>query len=97
MSRPEGRNQDEFRSAITMTVIWVAGLTLVVIFAALFAGIYLDKLLHTGALMTILLTVASIPLTIYLTFRVVKVATKNIQPAVKKEIPQEDPDRGNNQ
>jgi ABC-type sugar transport system permease subunit len=95
MNRPDSRNQDQFRSAVTMTVIWVAGLTLAVIFAALFAGIALDKLLHTGALLTILLTVASIPLTIYLTFRVVKTATKNLQPTAKKEIPKEELDRGN--
>jgi len=77
-----------------MTVIWVAGLTLAVIFVALFAGIYLDKLLHTSPLLTILLTIASIPLTIYLTFRVVRTATRRIQPVVKKETPKEEPHRG---
>jgi F0F1-type ATP synthase assembly protein I len=94
MSKPEQQNQDQFRSAVTMTVIWVAGLTLAVIFVALFAGIYLDKLLHTSPLLTILLTIASIPATIYLTFRVVKAATNRIQPVRKTETPKEDSHRG---
>ncbi len=76
-----------------MTVVWVAGLTLVVIFAALFAGILLDKILDSKPLFTILLMVASIPLTIYLTVKVVKAATSRIQPAAKKEISEEEPHR----
>jgi F0F1-type ATP synthase assembly protein I len=95
MSEPDQHNQDQFRSAVTMTVIWVAGLTLAVIFLALFAGIFLDRLLHTKPLLTILLTIASIPLTIYLTFRVVKAATRRIQPVMKKETPKEESYRGN--
>jgi F0F1-type ATP synthase assembly protein I len=94
MSQPDRRNQDEFRSAVTMTVIWVAGLTLVVIFVALFAGIFLDRMLHTTPVLTILLTIASIPVTIYLTFRVVRNATSRLQPTVKKGISEEEPQRG---
>ena len=77
-----------------MTVLWVAGLTLVVIFGALFAGILLDRLLNTKPLLTILLTIASIPLTIYATFRVVKAATRRIQPVTKKENSEEELHRG---
>lgn len=89
MNGPDKKGQDEFRTAVTMTVVWVAGLTLVVIFLALFAGIMLDKFLDSKPLFTILLMVASIPLTIYLTFKVVRRATSRIQPAAKKEIPEE--------
>ena len=77
-----------------MTVIWVAGLTLVVIFVALFTGIFLDRLLHTSPILTILLTIASIPVTIYLTLRVVRAATNRIQPTVKQGNPEEEPQRG---
>ena len=77
-----------------MTVVWVAGLTLVVIFVALFAGIFLDRLLNSKPLFTIILTIASIPVTIYATFRVVKAATNRIQPAAKKENLEEEPHRG---
>lgn len=94
MNEPDHKGQDEFRTAVTMTVVWVAGLTLVVIFLALFAGIALDNLLNSKPLFTILLMVASIPLTIYLTFRVVKKATSRIQPATKKGTPEEEPHRG---
>ena len=72
----------------------MAGLTLVVIFVALFAGIILDKVLGSKPLFTILLMVASIPLTIYLTFRVVKSATSRIQPSPKKENIEEELHRG---
>ena len=88
------KQQDEFRAAVTMTVVWVAGLTLIIIFGALFAGILLDRLLKSRPLFTIGLTIASIPLTIYGTFRVVKAASSRIQPVVKKNISEEEAHRG---
>jgi F0F1-type ATP synthase assembly protein I len=91
-SRKQG--QDEFRSAVTLTVIWVAGLTLIVIFLGLFSGILLDNLLHSKPLFTVIFMIASIPLTIFLTFRVVKTATRKIQPGIKKENPEEVPHSG---
>jgi F0F1-type ATP synthase assembly protein I len=94
MSGPENKQQDEYRAAITMTVVWVAGLTLVVIFMALLAGLFLDKILDSKPLFTILLMVGSIPLTIYLTLRVVRKATNRLQPAIKKENTEEVPHRG---
>jgi len=77
-----------------MTVVWVAGLTLIIIFVALFAGILLDKILNSMPLFTVVLTIASIPVTIFVTLRVVKSATNRIQPAVKKENPEEEPHSG---
>ncbi len=77
-----------------MTVVWVAGLTLVVIFTALFAGLWLDKILDSKPLFTIVLVLVSIPVTLFLTFRVVRAATARIQPARKKDIIEEEPHRG---
>ncbi len=94
MNQPANKKQDEFKAAVTITVVWVAGLTLVVIFVALFAGILLDRLLNSKPLFTIILTIASIPVTIYATFRVVKAATNRIQPAAKKENLEEEPHCG---
>ena len=94
MNRPGSKQQDEFRAAVTMTVVWVAGLTLIIIFVALFAGVWLDKLLNSKPLFTVVLTIASIPLTIFVTFRVVKAASSRIQPAEKKENSEEEPHRG---
>jgi F0F1-type ATP synthase assembly protein I len=94
MNQPDRKQQDEFRAAVTMTVVWVAGLTLIIIFVALFAGILLDRLLNSKPIFTIVLTIASIPLTIFATFRVVKAASSRIQPAKKKADPEEEPHRG---
>ena len=93
MNQPGNKQQDQFRTAVTMTVVWVAGLTLGIIFIALFAGMLLDKLLDSKPLFTIILTIASIPVTIYATFRIVKAATGRIQPTAKKEN-LEEPQRG---
>jgi MFS-type transporter involved in bile tolerance (Atg22 family) len=94
MSQPNGKGQDEFRTAVTMTVIWVASLTLVVIFAALFAGLWLDKILNSKPILTIILILVSVPVTLFLTFRVVKSATARIEPAIKKDVTEEEPHRG---
>ncbi len=94
MKQSGNKQQGEFRAAVTMTVIWVAGLTLIIIFVALFAGILLDKFLNSKPLFTIVLTIASIPVTIYATYRVVKVASSRIRPAAKKENLEEEYHRG---
>ena len=96
MGQSNDKGQDEFRTAVTMTVVWVAGLTLVVIFAALFAGLWLDKILDSKPLFTIVLVLVSIPVTLFLTFRVVRAATARIQPAIKKDVAEEEPHRGEN-
>ncbi len=94
MNQPDRKQQDEFRVAVTITVVWVAGLTLIIIFVALFAGILLDRFLNSKPIFTIVLTLASIPLTIFATLRVVKAASSRIQPATKKENSEEEPHRG---
>jgi F0F1-type ATP synthase assembly protein I len=94
MNQSGNKQQDEFRAAVTMTVLWVAGLTLIIIFGALFAGILLDRFLNSKPLFTILLTIASIPVTIYATFRVVKAASSRIKPVVKMRNSEEEPHRG---
>ncbi|HEY5269480.1 MAG TPA: AtpZ/AtpI family protein [Anaerolineales bacterium] len=94
MSQSNDKGQDEFRTAVTMTVVWVAGLTLFIIFAALLAGLWLDKILNTKPLFTIVLVLVSIPVTLFLRFRVVRTATARIQPAIKNEITEEEPHRG---
>ncbi len=77
-----------------MTVVWVAGLTLVMIFAALLAGMWLDKILNSKPLLTIVFILLSIPVTLFLTFRVVKTATSRIQPDKNKGFIEEEPHRG---
>ena len=94
MGKLNGKGQDEFRTAVTMTMVWVAGLTLVIIFGSLLAGLWLDKVLNTKPVLTIVLILASIPVTLFLTLRVVRTATTRIQPANKKVVTEEESHRG---
>ena len=94
MNQPGNKQQDEFRAAVIMTVVWVAGVTLIIIFVALFAGILLDRLLNSKPLFTVVLTIISIPITIFTTFRVVKAASSRIKPAAKTGNSEEEPNRG---
>ncbi len=94
MNKPGNKQQDEFRAAVTMMVVWVASLTLIIIFVALFAGILLDRSINSKPLFTIVFTIASIPVTIYATFRVVKAASSRIKPAERKVNSEEEPHSG---
>lgn len=96
MNKPKGKGQDEFKTAVTMTVLWVAGLTLVIIFAALLVGLWLDKILNSRPLLTIIFILISIPVTLFLRIRVVRSATARIQPDIRKEVTEEEPHRGDN-
>jgi ABC-type transport system involved in cytochrome c biogenesis permease subunit len=66
MNQSEDNNQNSFKSAVTITVIGVAVITFVVIFLALFAGLWLDRLMHSRPIFTISLVIISIPVTIIL-------------------------------
>lgn len=94
MSQSGNKQQDEFKAAVTMTIVWVASLTLIIIFTALFAGILLDRFLNSKPLFTIVLALASIPVTIYATFRVVKATSSRIKPVVRTGNSEEEPYRG---
>jgi len=94
MNQPDSKGQDEFRTAVTMTVVWVAGLTLVTIFAALLAGLWLDKILSSKPLFTIAFVLVSIPVTLFLTFAVVRTATTRIQHVTKNEGTKEEQHSG---
>jgi F0F1-type ATP synthase assembly protein I len=79
MNKPQDSNPNGFKSAVTITVIGVAVITFVVLFLALFAGMWLDKLLNSRPIFTIVLVIISIPVTILLMLRLVKVATSRIK------------------
>ncbi len=77
----EERNRTQ--SAFNLTLAAVAGqvgcLTLVIVLAALFGGLWLDNYFQTRPMFTIILMVASIPVTLVLMFWVVKAATSRLQ------------------
>jgi hypothetical protein len=89
MSDPKGQTKDRQQYVYNLTMAAVAGqvgcLTLVIIFGALIAGLWLDRSFATKPLFTILLMVASMPVTLYVMFRVVQTATSRIQPVVEKK------------
>lgn len=77
----EERNRTQY--AFNLTLAAVAGqvgcLTLVIVLAALFGGLWLDNYLQTRPMFTVILMVASIPVTLVLMFWVVKAATSRLQ------------------
>lgn len=89
MSEPEGSGKKSQQYVYNLTLAAVAGqvgcLTLVIIFGALIAGLWLDRSFDTKPLFTILLMVASMPITLYLMFRVVQGATNRIKPVIDKK------------
>ena len=102
MSQPENQGKDRFQYAMNLTLASIAGqvgcLTLVIIFVALFAGLWLDRYLDTKPLFTIVLLIGSVPVTLFLMFRVVRAATSRIKPVQNLEknkipTPEEDSDR----
>jgi F0F1-type ATP synthase assembly protein I len=94
MGKVNNKGQDEFRTAVTLTVVWVAGLTLIVIFSALLAGIWLDKNFNSKPILTVTFILISIPVTLLMTFRVVKRVTARIQPDKQNEVSKEEPQLG---
>jgi F0F1-type ATP synthase assembly protein I len=71
--------------------------TLAIILVGLFIGIGLDKLLNTKAVFTLLFTLGSAPLSIYITYKLAMRAVKNITPQPgdeKQGKPVEEDDKG---
>jgi|GEM_PF-3052101 len=63
----------------------VAVLTLLVIVGALFGGVYLDRLLSTKPLFTVLLLLASFPALLYIIYRVALRAVADIHRAARTQ------------
>jgi hypothetical protein len=86
-----GEKPDRDRSlrVFNLTLAAVAGqagcLTLVVIFAALFLGLWLDNLFDTRPLLTVVLMVASVPITLVLMFWMVRKTTARLTSGADKE------------
>jgi len=97
MSQPDGQGKDRFQYALNLTLAGVAGqvgcLTLLVVFAALFVGLWLDKSLGTKPVFTVVLLLGSVPVTLFLMFRMVKAAVDRMKP-IDKKTPEEESYRG---
>ncbi len=100
MSESEKQGKNNLQYAYNLTLASIAGqvglLTLVIIFVALFAGLWIDGQMDSKPLFTIILLVASVPVTVFLMFRVVRSATSRIKPVKKQENPEEEQNSGKN-
>ena len=69
MSDPNGQEKDRRQKAYNLTMAAVASqvgcFTLVIIFGALIAGLWLDRSFETKPLFTILFMVVSMPITVF--------------------------------
>ncbi len=83
----QGKNQ--FQYALNLTVIGIFGqvgcLTLAIILLALFGGLWLDGILDTKPLFTVILMVGSVPVTLFLMYWTVMWATRRIKPIDQKK------------
>lgn len=96
MNQPDDHDKDH-RKAINLTIIGIFGqvgfLTLFIIILALLGGLWLDKTFDSKPLFTIILMIASVPVSLVLMYKIVMWATARIRPTEKTPIPEEDLDR----
>lgn len=83
---PSGNNRSQY--VFNMTLAAVAGqvgcLTLFIVLGALFGGLWLDNQFDTRPLFTIILMVASVPVTLVAMFWIVNKATAKIRNTPKQ-------------
>jgi F0F1-type ATP synthase assembly protein I len=81
--------KDRAQYALNLTLAAVAGqvgcLTLLIILAALFGGLWLDTRFDTKPMFTVGLMIASIPVTLVGMFWVVRKATANLDPKKRSD------------
>ncbi len=89
MSDPKNMDNNRRQYTYNLTMAAVASqvgcLTLVIIFGALIAGLWLDRSFATKPLFTILFMVSSMPVTLFVMFRIVQGATNRIKPLNEKK------------
>jgi len=88
MNQPDP-NKDNRRQFINMTMIGLASqigfITVVILFAALFGGLWLDKTFDSKPAFTILLVIVSAPLALVLTFWVAMRAARKVSTSTTGE------------
>lgn len=95
----KGRSQYAFNVTLAAVAGQVGCLTIVIVLAALFGGLWLDARFNTNHLFTIGLMIASVPVTLVLMFWIVRAATSRLQGSAKQnaEKSQEDANIGKDQ
>lgn len=96
MQLPEKHTEDKNFGMKNISLALVAGqagcLTLIIVFVAVFFGLWLDNKLDTKPIVTLILVILSIPLSVLAMLKLVKSAVSRIQPGkfTAVEKPQED-------
>lgn len=85
MNSGDDRQQRAFAVALASTVSQVGCVTVVIILGALVAGLWLDKTLDTRPLFTLLLLLASIPVSLFALVRIALSAVAQLTPPPSKE------------
>lgn len=78
---PTGKNRKDFNQSVVLGAVvgQVGCLTLVFVLAALFGGLWLDNYLDTRPIFTVILMIASVPITLVAMFWIVRKATARLQ------------------
>jgi multisubunit Na+/H+ antiporter MnhG subunit len=85
MNEPVQTNKNKessnaYRITLITVVTQVGCLTPLIILGALFAGLWLDRVLATKPIFTIIFIVISAPVSVYVLYRIVKAATNRMKP-----------------
>jgi MFS-type transporter involved in bile tolerance (Atg22 family) len=97
MGQPDDKGKNH-RKAFNLTIIGIFGqvgfLTLFIIVVALLGGLWLDRTFDSKPLFTVILMIASVPVSLVLMYKIVMWATSRIKPPEKKtHTAEEDLDR----
>jgi F0F1-type ATP synthase assembly protein I len=79
MSQPENRSNNRFNTVLVTVVGQVGCLTPLILLGALFAGLWLDRQFGTKPLFTILFIVGSAPVSVFVLYRIVRMATAKLK------------------
>ena len=79
MSQPENRSNNRFNTILVTVVGQVGCLTPLILLGALFAGLWLDRQFETKPLFTILFIVGSAPVSVFVLYRIVRIATAKLK------------------
>ena len=79
MSQPENRSNNRFNTILATVVGQVGCLTPLILIGALFAGLWLDRQFDTKPLFTILFIVGSAPISVFVLYKIVRMATAKLK------------------
>jgi F0F1-type ATP synthase assembly protein I len=85
MSQPTNQNNNAFNMTLATVVGQVGCLTPIILIGALFAGLWLDKVLETRPLFTIIFIVVSAPAAVLVLVFIVRKATNRLKPVSTNE------------